>query len=636
MLFGLPIHAQAIEFDGGFIEGNIDTTVSFGTLFRVQGRDDGIIGAANGGDAAGANADDGNLNYDTGIVSQVSKITSDIELAHKSGKLGAFLRVKAFMDNLNNSSSDTERTPLSNEAMDLMGRHADVLDFYGWGAFDAIGMSGEAKFGKHVLNWGESTFIQGGMNIINPIDVSAMRTPGSEIREALLPVNMFSVALDVTDSLSMESFYQFDWDETAPDPAGSYFSTNDFATDGGDKIQLGWGKIPDTGFSFESYGAGLTAAINGDLAAAVAGGLTTAQADFDEDFMSVSRGANDTAKDGGQWGLNLHYFSEALNDTEFGVYYVNYHSRLPIVSGRTGTDAGVTSGATAAGAILGGANVSGAVDASTLTEIANSIAVDRYADTASYLVEFPEDIDLFGVSFNTDIGRWVLQGEYSFKNDVPLQIDDVELLLAALTPLGTALEASLGYNPFAQNQIGVLGTDEYVQGYIERDVSQLQATLARVFGNTMYADEFTFIAEAAITHVHSMPDKDELRLEGDGTFTSGDALAAALQGTSAESSSHFADATSWGYRLIGRWAYNSAFLGVNLLPHVAFQHDVNGVSPGPGGNFIEDRKALTVGLTATYREQWDTDLSYTSYFGAGDYNLLNDRDYVSFNLKYSF
>ena len=61
----------------------------------------------------------------------------------------------------------------------------------------------------------------------------------------------------------------------------------------------------------------------------------------------------------------------------------------------------------------------------------------------------------------------------------------------------------------------------YVQGYIERDVSQIQATATKVFGPTLGADSLAFVAEAALMYVHDMPDRSVLRLEGPGTDTSG-------------------------------------------------------------------------------------------------------------------
>ena len=224
-----------------------------------------------------------------------------------------------------------------------------------------------------------------------------------------------------------------------------------------------------------------------------------------------------------------------------------------------------------------------------------------------------------------------------------MQIDDVELLFAALTPLGTAVEAATFGAialPYKVNQLGVYGTDTYIPGYIERDVSQMQATVSKVFSNTMGANQFALVAEAAVTHVHDMPSKSKLRLNGPATNTSGNPFHAnpggAHAGKAAEDSEHFPDATSWGYRVLGRWTYNNAYKAVNLIPRVAFQHDVDGVTPGPGGNFIEDRKAVTLGLTATYKGQFSADISYTDFYDAGDYNLLGDRDYLSFNIKYSF
>jgi len=43
----------------------------------------------------------------------------------------------------------------------------------------------DVRLGRQVISWGESTFIPNGINVINPIDVARLRTPGSELREAL-------------------------------------------------------------------------------------------------------------------------------------------------------------------------------------------------------------------------------------------------------------------------------------------------------------------------------------------------------------------------------------------------------------------------------------------------------------------
>ena len=358
------------------------------------------------------------------------------------------------------------------------------------------------------------------------------------------------------------------------------------------------------------------------------------------------RGADVNPDDGGQWGLALRYLAESLNDTEFGFYFVNYHSRLPVISARSGSAAGVAAGTGAFLAVCpalggpspacGGAVTGAAVGAATATGVAGSLAVDRYAKTARYFIEYPEDIQLLGLSFNTQLGTsgWALQGEYSFRNDTPLQVDDVELLFAALSPLA-------GVNPaFAVNQLGVFATDTVIAGFIERDVSQLQATATKVFGPTFGANSAVFVVEAAIMHVHDMPEKGTLRLQGPGTATSGNSFHAGPTGghagLAAEPWERFPSATSLGYRLATRLVYNNALGPVNLLPRLQLQHDVQGTSPGPGGLFVEDRVAFTLGLGATYQHQWEADVSLTMFGGANRYNLLNDRDFVAVNLKYSF
>ena len=97
----------ALEFGKNELRGQIDTTLSYGITSRVQDRDKSLIGIGNcpPGECTsyGANADDGNLNYDKGIVSNAIKVTSEMELSYRS--YGAFVRVTAFHDAENASGS---------------------------------------------------------------------------------------------------------------------------------------------------------------------------------------------------------------------------------------------------------------------------------------------------------------------------------------------------------------------------------------------------------------------------------------------------------------------------------------------------------------------------------------------------
>ena len=244
--------------------------------------------------------------------------------------------------------------------------------------------------------------------------------------------------------------------------------------------------------------------------------------------------------------------------------------------------------------------------------VAGILAHDHYGDAARYFIEYPEDLKVFGVSFSTQLGTsgWALQGEYSFHPDTPLQRTEDSLFEEGLRPLTSALLE--GSTP--QELLDLL--DTRLQGYVERDVSQLQVTATRVFGPVAGADGMAFITEAAVMHVHDMPDKRATPLDTGGI---GDEIA---------------DATSFGYRAAARLDYNNAIGAARLSPYAQFQHDVNGSSPGPSGPFVDGRTVLTLGVGVSYLERWQGNLGYTMHGGGN--NQLSDRDFISASVKYAF
>ncbi len=681
ILHTLP--AQAVEFGSGELQGSFDTTLSHGVTWRVGKRDDALTGL---------NSDDGGRNYDRGVVSNTSKITGELELDYRN--FGAFARVNGFVD-FENENGEREHRPLSEEAKDLAGKDLEVLDLYVTGAFEAGDAAVDVRLGNHVLNWGESTFIQNGVNVVNPFDVTRLRTPGAELRDALEPVPLISASVAPTSALSLEGFWQLDWKKTEIDPRGTYFSTNDYVGAGGNIAYLTDPRFttgnppiltdrggPTPGSSLSNLIA--VGAVNADLAAfaATPQGMalrmdcrptsagpppTFAGEDCqrsDRGFLGVARGQDRTPDDSGQWGIALRYLAENLNGTEFGFYFINHHSRLPLVSAVYGTEGGYQRGLAAAGAVTEGSDTPadlsddsrtlGAIRTSVTQEVgrgkvrpedaprrisgalggvASALAVDRYGKTASYHIEYPEDLQVFGVSFNTLLGAsgWALQGEYSFHPDAPLQRTETSLFTEGLLPLTTALALSAaGRNPNDPRDNPYLGLlDGPLQGYVERDVSQLQVTATKVFGPVAGADGGAFITEAAVMHVHDMPDKATTPLDTNGvgsisSITDGD-------GNPAE---HIADATSYGYRAAARLDYNNAIGAARLSPYVQFQNDMRGSSPGPSGPFVHRRRVLTLGVGMSYLERWRGSLSYTMH--AGGYNQLSDRDFVIASVSYSF
>ena len=666
---GSPPPAQAIDLSDGEMRLSLDTSLSYGLAFRVSGLDESLLGV---------NSDDGDRNYARGLISNTVKLTSELDLNYRN--FGVFARFHGFLD-FENRDGERERTPLPDEALDRVGDDVELLDLYLSTAFDIGEMPLDVRLGNQVLNWGESTFIQSGINVINPFDVAKLRKPGAELRDGLLPVPLVSLSAAVAPSLSVEGFYQVAWEETRVDPSGTYFATNDYATPGGSRAF-----ISDPAFAdlLKAGGFGpLTPAVNADLAPLNMALRTDCRPEIDCEFLSATRSPDREPRDAGQWGVALRYFAEALNDTEFGFYFVNHHSRLPLVSASFGTLAGYRAGLMAAQAV--GAPTSNTVGALALAitplvrpaviqavtqkitegviaavppgtpqavidqqvdarlasmetqqQIANEIqkqvmnqvaeqvggvapalAIDRYAQTARYFVEYPEDLQVLGVSFNTLLGAsgWALQGEYSFHPDTPLQRTDESVFEEGLAPIiGGLTMAATGQDPSTNPLLTKLGTR--LQGYIQRDVSQVQATATRLFGRTLGADTLAFITEVALAFVHDMPDESQTLLQ---THGSGDV---------------FADASSWGYRLAGRLDYNNAIGAARLSPYLQFQHDVDGNSPVPSGPFLEDRTALTLGVGVSYLDRLRTDLSYTMYDGKTNY--LSDRDFVSVSATYSF
>ncbi len=640
----LPVlPAGALEFGNDQFDGSLDTTISHGFAIRVEKRNPRL--------AADINGNDGNLNFGRSIVSNASKITVDLDISTPT--FGVFLRGKGFLD-FENQNSSRDRTPLSDEALKAVGKDVELLDAYVTSYFDVGDAAVDVRLGKHVLNWGESTFIPNGINAINHVDLGSLRLPGSELREALLPVNMVSMSVAPNDILSVEGFYQFDWQKTEIDAVGSYFSTTDYAGPGARKamisnpafVALG---LTDQGLSKFGLLTQLAPAINADIAALVTGGRIQEQSLTDPDFLSVLRGNDIEPADSGQYGFAVRYLAEDLNQTEFGFYFMNYHSRLPVVSALTGTRDGIETGLAVASEIgtpsVTATTIQGGLEANQVPTaeaevaagqqaggIGAALAINEYAKTGTYSLEYPSDIKLFGLSFNTVLGSsgWALQGELSHRRGAPLQRAERTIFAEGLAPIVFTLDSSRipehiqeqirsdsdpeqATTDFVQSLL-----DQEIQGYVRRNVSQVQATATRVFGPVLNSDSMVLVAEAAVMHVHGMPN-EPIESPAGGVLAEGEADA---------------DATSWGYRIATRLDYNNAIGSVNLYPYTQFLHDVSGNSPAPFGPFVEGRTGLTLGVGADYLSNWEADLSYTRF--AGDGNELSDRDFVSASIKYSF
>ncbi|MBI1260334.1 MAG: DUF1302 family protein [Rhizobiales bacterium] len=608
--------AQAVEMQVGKVDVDINTTVSIGASMRTGGQDCSKISSANGGcpdsvsqpTVYGINDDDGNVNTKRyGLISTTVKAVSDIGLKYEN--YGAFFRVKAFYDYWNAEEQGNNATRFGNRSMDdaqrgtnptdSAGSGLDLLDAFVYGKFSVADAPLTLRLGSQVVNWGESVFITGGINSYLPVDVQALRTPGSEVKDALLPEGSLFFSLGLPGEVSIEGFYTYDYKKTKLDACGTFFSTTDAACQGGAYV------------------------------------LSVGPDDPDTSVVYIPRIADDNAREDGQYGLALRYYADWMNNgTELGLYFVNYHSKLPI--------------GTFTAANLG--DVSGAFTGN----VAQDIVVG--SNTKEYQSVYVEDIKEFGLSFNTILsnvlGGTALQGEILYTVDMPFQLSDVEINANDVENYFT------NYNPgLGAAYAGVFGTSvssiysgssvaegDVIRGYSSYDVVTGQLGTTSTFSgssalaNLINSDLVVILGNAGFQWLQDYEaSEDFLAVARSGT-THSNAFTAAILGNSCGCGTvQYADDFSWGYRIVMLADYNNVFdTPFKVQPFLQFGHDVHGYSAGPNGpGFVEGTKSVTIGTNVS-RDAWTASISWTNRFGNKYYNSSWDKDFASATLSYAF
>jgi len=834
--------ANALEYNFGGVQVFLDTTVSAGVSMRVAERNMSFVASGNGGptsnptilrvagpdgtvvtplsatnnltlgvgadagDAGAApgssrfsyagsiNADDSRLNFDRGdLTSGVVKMTNDIQANYENYKF--FARVSSFYDAVLDDDSSYERSNLIDGGKVDAARDIDLLDFYVSGDFNVGDLPLNVRLGKQVVNWGEATFILNGISSWNPFDVSAFRRPGSEVKEGLVPIWGAYASLGLPYDLSLEAFYQLEWDHVQLDRPGTPFSGSDTIPTGSDgNGNLGgraWVTGGRSGGGFLNRNCSTPNALStGFDAAYLAAGQTNyvcgaggtyAQIDYAIDLpvgqsefnrlllrggtADVGRLEDRDAKDSGQYGVALRWYAEDLNSTEFGFYFMNYHSRLPFASQRLilgsgaansevrsylaseDNNSGTGRGTNAAGCFAPGtlspalagipagqpgaitaaldptklvtlnsrtyndtlglnavgeavANGGGSTHASaaalglnalvgggfavadgSLLELAitNCLLVGAQTNAATGLLvdgaeiliptnpngareslnlffEYPEDIKLFGVSFNTTLGDWGVQGEVAFRHDQPLQLDTDQITIATLGASCTldfllgpdAMTALQGRQTFSQTSssctdAGANSSTEF-NGFTREEVVTFDIGTTATYTNSnplvgaLGADIGILLTELGAMYV---PDAAS---EGDfsqsvlqNVCTSGtDLPLGSFLGLSPRTGCRPTE-FAYGYVLVGVLQYNNAFgTPITVSPRIAWQHDVKGNSPAPLSNYREGTKSVSLAIDGSYQNTWRGGISYTNIFGNEKYTKDGDKDFVSINLSYSF
>lgn len=677
--------SYALDYSWAGIDFSLDNRVSIGVGWRMEERDNALLGKLNvpgqqdlcapddclalDGDPAPVrrlvnaeggfalhNTDNGNMNYDKGDpFVGVAKISSELtatweNLIFKLSGTGFFDEVNTDFDEThNNTRLQPRKSPRNSNVEDRYAKNAEIREAFVNGLFDIWGRDISISVGKQRVRWGEANLhLFNTLDQLNPLDAGLARMPGFEVGEINIPVGMAVIATDLTESLSVEAFYQYEWEPVRPDPAGSLLATNDVVA-GGEYAILGLGQFaedPDRLYVSEGNARFISQA-------------TRTVFPLHELF-----GAPD---DGGQYGFKVSWFAEdVLDGTEFGFYFANYHSRLPYGSAFE-SDASCTRDAAVPGDLL-----SALVACQGFNSPMNPAGREPTpVDTVKIFFDYPEDIEMYGASFNTTIGKWSVAGEYAYFDNLPLQVLQSDLIMTAAQQAVPAEDIPVGVGvipgataftiPGARSVFPALLTEfrnidpqpgDYIPGFERMKVDQLVLNGIRIFSssNPIKADQIIWLVEGGLTYVRDLPDIDTLAFQGAGDFThptpgsdgTGQPAGGPINTLSISPTQQregFAEDFSWGLRTLVRLSYNNVFSlfnrDINLFPTLIWFEDIEGISPSPMQNYVEDTRMMAPALFFEMGNDFSGSIVY-QYHDGDERNLRRDRDNLGVSLVYNF
>ena len=267
---------------------------------------------------------------------------------------------------------------------------------------------------------------------------------------------------------------------------------------------------------------------------------------FNDASGFLTRLDDEEPSDSGQYGVALTYTAESLNNTEFGLYYVRFHDKQPSLDFRPSL-------------------------------------------TGHYQVRYFDDIDLYGVSFATNIGDASIAGEVSYRDGQSVMVDDL-----FSTP-------------------------------VRGKTLQSQLSTVYVFGPTRFANNITLAGE--VVHIHVLDNDTSEPIELFPGFI--------LPGSSSDSL--VLDRDAWGYTVQVTLDYNNIFSGWDMSVPITFSSAANGDSAINGAiNDGAHDNRFSIGSSWRYLDNFTVEARYNAYLGNPNNTGLADRDNVALNFKYRF
>lgn len=260
MLVALPQRARAMNLYDGLAKGNklevnLNVTVAYTGIVRTNNPSSRLATGftANGTDI-NANGNDGDLNLAHGVVSNEFEITPILDI--KDGNFGAHFSGDAYL-NMTYLGTNQNNDPASNNAISIAknndftsatrnieGQNAQLLDAFVYGT-EHFGADDEQSFtlkvGRQTLLWGQSLYLSnnGIAAGMAPFDVvTADNNPNAQTQQIILPVGQVVATYQPNQIVTLQGYYQFEWEPDFLEAAGSYFSSADILDKGGQSLFL--------------------------------------------------------------------------------------------------------------------------------------------------------------------------------------------------------------------------------------------------------------------------------------------------------------------------------------------------------------------------------------------------------------
>ena len=260
MMAGVPQRALAMNLYDGLahgnnIEVNLNLTVAYTGIIRTNSPS-AFLGTgftANGTDI-NANGNDGDLNLAHGLVSNQFEITPILDI--KDGNYGAHFSGDAYVNptylttNQNNSPDSNnsvyiaKNNDFTSAARNVEGLNAQLLDAFVYGTqhFGANDdQSITLKVGRQTLLWGQSLYLSnnGIAAGMAPFDViTADQNPNAQTQQIILPVGQAVLTYAPNRILTLQGYYQFQYESDFLEAAGAFFNPGDILDKGGQSLYL--------------------------------------------------------------------------------------------------------------------------------------------------------------------------------------------------------------------------------------------------------------------------------------------------------------------------------------------------------------------------------------------------------------